>query len=268
MNLRIRALLILTLLFISVPCFSTTVTINIKNLQFQASAITINLGDSVKWVNQDGFTHSVTEDNNRWPSKDISAGASYSRLFNTEGVFIYHCRFHFGMTGKITVRTAEQTRIQTGKNIINLALKILPITLNLTGKNSNMVYLGSYIVNAQSGCANCHSCPTYAVGRNPYLKQPKQLNATSYLAGGVTVQGISSANLTPDASGKPAGLTLSQFKDLLRNGHDPDAPGLLLPVMPWPLFGMMSEHDLDAVYTYLQTIPKATTPTKACVPGQ
>jgi L-ascorbate metabolism protein UlaG (beta-lactamase superfamily) len=64
-------------------------------------------------------------------------------------------------------------------------------------------------------------------------------------------------------------LTLAAFKNLLRTGHDPDVAGALLPVMPWPIFGMMSEQDLNAVYEYLRAIPPAATPNVRCAePGQ
>ena len=43
---------------------------------------------------------------------------------------------------------------------------------------------------------------------------------------------------------------------LLRTGHDPDAPpGTLLQVMPWPVFGKKTDHDLQAIYEYLSAIP-------------
>jgi hypothetical protein len=267
MSRLIRFLFALIVYLISIPAGAATSSVNIQNVLFSPAILTINLGDSVKWLNKDGTTHSITQDNNLW-THDASPGGSFTRQFNTEGSYSYHCRFHPSMTGKIVVRTPEQTRIKIGQDIVTVAPKILPIKLNLTKKNANTVYLGSYIVNAQSGCANCHSCPTYAVGHNPYKGEIKQFNARTYLAGGVSVKGVVSANLTPDTAGKPAGLTLAQFKTLLRTGHDPDAPGQFLPVMPWPFFGMMSDHDLDAIYSYLSSIPKAVTPTKTCVLGQ
>jgi hypothetical protein len=174
------------------------------------------------------------------------------------------------MTATIVVLNSDQTRINTGKSLLT---SIVPIRLNLTGKNANLAYQGSYIVNAQAGCANCHSCPTYKAGNNPYKRQAKKFNTRSYLAGGVNVSAggetAVSANLTPDSTGKPAGLSLTEFKNLLRTGHDPDVPGALLPVMPWPIFGMMSEQDLNAIYEYLRSIPRAATPTAHCAePGQ
>src|SRR5215510_2015639 len=55
----------------------------------------------------------------------------------------------------------SQSRVQKG-------LAIAPVHLDLQGKNRAMVGMGSYLVNAAGSCADCHSCPTYAPGHNPY----------------------------------------------------------------------------------------------------
>ena len=143
-------------------------------------------------------------------------------------------------------------------NEVRIGLAIAPVPLDLNGRNVHLVGLGSYIVNAQSACADCHSCPTYAVGHNPYLGQAKQFNPANYLAGGVPFGPFTSANITPDANGNPAGLTQHQFKHVLRTGQDPDGSGRLLQVMPWPMFQNMSDHDIRAIYEYLRAVPRAS----------
>jgi hypothetical protein len=110
-------------------------------------------------------------------------------------------------------------------------------------------------VNAQSGCNDCHTNPPYAPGGDPFLGEPERINTEGYLAGGVAFGPFISANITPDADGKPAGLTYQEFKRTLRTGHDPDDPDELLQVMPWPVFGKMQDRDLRAVYEYLTAIP-------------
>jgi hypothetical protein len=45
---------------------------------------------------------------------------------------------------------------------------------------------------------------------------------------------------------------------LMRTGHNPnDPPGEIVPVMPWPVFGNRTDHDLRAVYEFLRAIPQA-----------
>ena len=67
-------------------------------------------------------------------------------------------------------------------------------------------------------------------------------------------------NLTPDAAGRPAGLTYEQFSKVLRTGQDPDELGpnglpRIRQVMPWPVIGKMTDLDLRAIYEYLRAIP-------------
>lgn len=129
------------------------------------------------------------------------------------------------------------------------------VALDLRRKNRTLVGLGSYEVNT-NGCIDCHSHPTYAPGGDPFKGEPEIVNAQQYLSGGRVFGPFVSANLTPDATGKPAGLTLKEFLAVMRTGHDPkDPPGPKLQVMPWPTYGKKTERDLTAIYEYLRSIP-------------
>lgn len=143
------------------------------------------------------------------------------------------------------------------ESLVKQGFKVVPVgvQLNLAGKNRALVGLGSYIVNS-GGCNDCHTHPSYVPGGNPYFGQPEVVNAQQYLTGGMQFGPFTSANLTPDSAGKPAGLTLKQFIETLRTGHNPnDPPGTILQVMPWPAFGKKTDHDLHAIYEYLRAIP-------------
>jgi len=148
----------------------------------------------------------------------------------------------------------EINRILTG-------LKISPVRLNLRGKNIVLVGLGSYLVNAAGACNDCHTNPPFQEGGNPFQGQPEQINKENFLAGGTMFGPFISRNITPDANGLPAGLTFAQFKKTIRTGVDPDHlhPEIspLLQVMPWPVYGKLSDHDLRAIYEYLRSIPHA-----------
>lgn len=147
---------------------------------------------------------------------------------------------------------------------------IAPVTLNLEGKNPDLVYLGSYLVNAQADCVSCHTCPSYK-GLNPYALggaglsgNPKVINTENYMAGGTPFPGrgaqgstITAPNLTPDSSGLPGGMTYDDFKNAMQNGMVSSKPGHVLQVMPWPAYRNMYENDLVAIYQYLGSIPPA-----------
>lgn len=138
---------------------------------------------------------------------------------------------------------------------VRIGYAISPVQLDTRGKNRALVGLGSYIVNAQSACNDCHTHPSFAPGGDPYSGQPTVVNSDQFLTGGRQFGPFTAPNLTPDAYGRPAGLTFEQFKAALRTGKDPDGSGRILQVMPWPIYGNMSDGDLRAVYEYLRSIP-------------
>ena len=54
---------------------------------------------------------------------------------------------------------------------------------------------------------------------------------------------------------RQSGLTADEFLHVIRTGEDPDNPGQVLYVMPWPVYQTMSDHDVLAIYEYLTAIP-------------
>jgi hypothetical protein len=189
---------------------------------------------------------------------------------------------------------------------IKIGFEIAPVPLNLKGKNRALVGLGSYIVNAQADCNGCHTSGgppnfNYAAGFNPYFHQPQKVDPTVYLSGGADFGPVGTPtpppdgypgphiiarNLTPNKDGMPeGGMSLSEFKDILRHGTDydhihptctaaeiteinnggtpvciPTSPdntpdGDLLQIMPWPTFSHMTDRDIEAIYEYLSAIP-------------
>jgi hypothetical protein len=153
-----------------------------------------------------------------------------------------------GVTWAVAL-TAQGSRIQRGA-------EIAPVPLNMDGLNPALVREGSYIVNAQGGCNDCHTVPSYAAGGNPFLGEPEVINAPCYLAGGAVFGPFVSRNITPRANGLPANRTLEQFKEIMHQGTDFFGGATpILQVMPWPVYGKMSDRELAAIYEFLRAIP-------------
>jgi hypothetical protein len=173
-------------------------------------------------------------------------------------------------TGTAQGSSDEHSKIRAGYALIEQA----GIQVNLKGKNPSLVGLGSYIVNAQADCNGCHGNPTYADGGDPHLGQPEVTDLNGYLIGGAPLFGpFLPRNLTPNAAGRPAGLTLERFVETMRTGKDlkfraphvPSDQNDLLQVMPWPVFKNMSDRELAAIYEFLSTLPcKDPTATGRC----
>jgi len=80
--------------------------VTISGFAFSPANLTVNVGETVTWTNQDGTFHSTVSDTNVWASNGLSMGESFSFTFTAEGVFPYHCNPHGFMTASITVVAA------------------------------------------------------------------------------------------------------------------------------------------------------------------
>jgi len=182
---------------------------------------------------------------------------------------------------------------QDEKMKIEIGFKVNPVTLNTAGKDHDLLYLGSYIVNVTGDCNGCHSNgPSTEFLGNPALFAPpshtahqiKKVNPATFLGGGrdfgafpapTSPLHIYSRNLTPDVTGMAeGGHSYSDFVQIMRTGIDfdgvhPTCPtttqtascvpypfdGSLLQIMRWPSFQDMTDRDLKAIYEYLSAVP-------------
>ena len=85
---------------------AATVDVTLQNFSFQPAVLVIQAGTTVRWTHADGplVVHSTASDTAIWDSGPLSNGQTYSVVFNTTGVYTYHCAFHpLLMTGTIIV---------------------------------------------------------------------------------------------------------------------------------------------------------------------
>lgn len=75
----------------------------IRGYAFVPQTITIKVGESVTWANQDFMEHTATADDGSWDTGLIANGRSKSVTFDKAGEFSYHCTPHPYMKGKVIV---------------------------------------------------------------------------------------------------------------------------------------------------------------------
>jgi plastocyanin len=71
-------------------------------MKYSPAELTIARGDSVEWINQDLVPHTVTDE--QVDSGLLSAGADWTRTFETQGDYNYRCLVHPEMRGSIHVK--------------------------------------------------------------------------------------------------------------------------------------------------------------------
>jgi LPXTG-motif cell wall-anchored protein len=83
---------------------STSVTI--RDFAFSPKSITIDVGDTVTWTNQDDVEHSATAEDGSFDTGTFGNGQSRSHTFDAAGTFQYICTPHPFMKGTINVNAA------------------------------------------------------------------------------------------------------------------------------------------------------------------
>ena len=79
-----------------------THTVVMKATSYAPIALTIRRGDSVVWINQDPFPHTVTSAG-AFDSKSIAAGTSWKYKPRRVGEYAYTCTFHPNRKGTLRV---------------------------------------------------------------------------------------------------------------------------------------------------------------------
>ena len=75
------------------------------DMKFDPEDLTINVGDTVNWTNNDGIEHTATSTDGpaSFDSGNIAAGDSWSFTFTEAGTYNYKCDYHSSMNASITV---------------------------------------------------------------------------------------------------------------------------------------------------------------------
>ena len=77
----------------------------ITGFAFAPAALTVKVGTTVTWTNNDGDAHTVTSQGSGGPlqSAALATGQSFSYTFTTLGTYVYLCTIHPFMTATVTV---------------------------------------------------------------------------------------------------------------------------------------------------------------------
>ncbi len=78
--------------------------VRIENFQFNPATVTVPVGTTVTWTNNDGTLHTVTSATKVFTSAGLDDGGAFSYTFTSPGTYTYYCKLHPYMTGTIVVR--------------------------------------------------------------------------------------------------------------------------------------------------------------------
>jgi cytochrome c553 len=157
------------------------------------------------------------------------------------------------------IRTLKPIKNEVGEKEldfpVNYIVKTLPLDPyqpHIAPEKSDMKAYGKYLVTI----ASCNDCHTQSKDGEPI--------AGLELAGGATINlpfgTIRSANLTPDVETGLGAWTKEQFIQRFKSMANDEIKNMEVPkdgfntIMPWTMYGGMSEEDLGAIYEYLHSL--------------
>jgi plastocyanin len=77
--------------------------VTITNFQFVPAEITVKVGDTIRWINQDFIPHTATANDKSWDSKLINPDEEWELIVESDFFSSYFCLYHPSMKAKILI---------------------------------------------------------------------------------------------------------------------------------------------------------------------
>ncbi len=99
-----NALAILAFAVLTAAAPKPALVVHLSDFSFKPASATVNVGDTVEFVNDDSFPHTVTASSGAFDSGNLDEHKSWSYTFKKAGTFTLTCTYHPNMKGMLTVR--------------------------------------------------------------------------------------------------------------------------------------------------------------------
>ena len=80
------------------------VSVAMKGFKFVPADVSVKVGDTVVWTNEDSVPHTVESSDKSFKSDELSHGDTFSFTFTKAGKYDYICGIHQSMHGSVTVQ--------------------------------------------------------------------------------------------------------------------------------------------------------------------
>ena len=82
----------------------SAVEVKIDNFAFTPQVITVKAGTQVTWINHDDIPHTVDSTQGKFKSAAMDTDGTFQFRFTEPGEYLFYCRMHPKMTGKVVVQ--------------------------------------------------------------------------------------------------------------------------------------------------------------------
>lgn len=94
----------LALIVLTAAAPKPALVIHLTNFSFKPASATVKVGDTVEFVNDDAYPHTVTAADGSFDSGNLDEHASWTYTFAKAGSYTLTCTYHPNMKGMLTVR--------------------------------------------------------------------------------------------------------------------------------------------------------------------
>jgi plastocyanin len=89
---------------IPTPAAAYSAVVHIKNFAYVPSSVTVKVGQSVAWVEDDDTSHTVTSVDTSFDSGNMDKNGVFKHTFIKAGTYPYICAYHPYMKGTVIVK--------------------------------------------------------------------------------------------------------------------------------------------------------------------
>ena len=82
-------------------------TVHIKNFMFVPATVTVLVGATITFVNDDQEPHTVTSNDKSFDSEGLDTNQKFNHTFAKAGTYLYFCEVHPYMHGTVIVKAAQ-----------------------------------------------------------------------------------------------------------------------------------------------------------------
>ena len=144
-------ILVFSLLFSLISSAQTNHTISTSGMSFSPSELTIEIGDTVTFINTAG-SHNVNGTIGTFPNNpesfgnSVGSGWTYQHIFSIVGQYDFQCDLHASMmNGKITVQNTTSAQNLVSGTHLNIFPNPFQNELAIEGCNGGEVFLYSVV---------------------------------------------------------------------------------------------------------------------------
>jgi plastocyanin len=177
-----KLFLLVAVLALTLPAnaLAATKTINVYGAVFEPARVTVDAGDTVKWVNRDNAQHQIVANNGTFASPVLNPGRTYGHTFKSAGTFGYRDVMGKLKRGTVVVRGAAASLTLGAGTPIVIYGSQTPLTGAVSNGEAGETVTISEQPAGQTSTKQLATVTTTTGGNFTYTVQPDRL--TTYVA--------------------------------------------------------------------------------------